>query len=174
MAKRPYLNLTWDTAGRLRLGVRAKVPPAAPPTTGVRGWLCRHFECDTFDGGGRCLWLWRWTLLSWHGWEVYLHHWVGDDWSHHHHDHSRSMVSVGLRGRYTEHILDQPDHSWAAPWVRYFPATHRHYITLNTPTVWTLVFAAPQRRHSGFWVRGERVGTVPYLRSPEAARQKRC
>ena len=129
---------------------------------------------ELFDGNGHCTWLKRWTLFSWRGWELYLHHWLHDDWSQHHHDHSRAMLSIGLWGAYTEHVLGQPAQRWHAPWARGFPATHRHYITLDTKTVWTLVLAWPQSHHSGFYVDGVRVGVQAYLRSPEATQQKRC
>ena len=156
------------------LKVRIRTPGALFPTArgkrSVTGW----FHPELFDGNGRCVWLKRWTLVSIKGWELYLHHWLNDDWSTHHHDHSRSMLSIGVWGRYTEHVLDQPPRRWRAPWVRWFPAAHRHFITLDTSTVWTLVIAAPQSRRSGFWLNGHRVGTAEYLLSPAADQQKRC
>ena len=116
----------------------------------------------------------RYTLLNWRGRHVYLHHWLNDDWSVHHHDHSRAMWSIGLWGRYTEHLHNGAVTKWRAPWIRRFPATHRHYITLDTPMAWTLVFAGPIVRFSGFWVGDQRFGAVGYLQSPHANQQKRC
>ena len=84
------------------------------------------------------------------------------------------MWSIGLWGRYTEHVLNGKSITWRAPWIRWFPATHRHYVTLNTPTVWTLVLAGPIVRYSGFWVDGQRLGSIGYLQSPHADQQKRC
>ena len=78
-----------------------------PPQPRTKATAKGLFRPEVFDGGGRCIWLKRWTLLSACGWEVYLHHWLNDDWSQHHHDHSRAMLSIGLWGRYTEHLIDQ-------------------------------------------------------------------
>lgn len=137
------------------------------------GLLARFFPSHVFDGGGRCVWLRRWTLFNRFGYALFLHYWLNDDWTVHHHDHSRAMVSIGLRGAYTEHFVDGTMASWKAPWVRHFPATHRHYVTLDTPTVWTLVLALPQTRKSWFWVNGRQMGRE-YLSSDYADEQKRC
>jgi len=94
---------------------------------------------------------------------VYLHHFVGDDWARHPHDHPKAFWSIGLWGGYTEHqyidlavvnILKQAGVlRWRAPWVRWFPAEHIHRIML-TPGVsgaWTLVITGRQSRRWGFW-----------------------
>lgn len=145
------------------------------PKTRLGRWIAERWPSEVFDGGGRCLWLRRWTLCERWGWSVFLHHWLNDDWSVHHHDHSRDMISIGLRGSYTEHLFDGTTRTFRAPWVRRFPAEHRHYITLETPTAWTLVIAMPIRRGSAFWVDGQPITAgSTYMNSPFADQQKRC
>jgi len=133
------------------------------------GW----FKKEVFEGGGRCKFLIRWTLFQWRGWDLYLHKWVSDDWSEHLHDHSRNMVSVGIWGSYTEH-LEGSTKRWRSPWIRLFPAAHRHRVVLNTKRVWTLILAWPNSHYSAFFVNGKRVGPNTYLRSAWADQQKRC
>jgi hypothetical protein len=67
--------------------------------------LNRLFAREEMDGDGRCpTYLVRWTLLKLPGKRgVYLHHFVGDDWSLDLHDHPKRFISIGLKGRYIEH-----------------------------------------------------------------------
>ncbi len=150
-------------------GIRVFEP--SPSKTPVKGaW----FKKEIFDGGGRCRFLIRRTLAVWRGWDLYLHHWVNDDWSEHLHDHSRHMLSIGLCGSYTEWLDGGVARRWRAPWVRFFRATHRHRVVLNSPSVWTLIVAWPNSRHSAFFVDGQRVTPNRYFRSAWAQQQKRC
>ncbi len=109
----------------------------------------------------------RSTLFSLCGWQLFLHRWFGDD-EPLLHDHSRSMLSIGLWGSYCEHLANGKARHWTAPWCRWFKATHTHYITLLSPTVWTLVLAGPQKRRSGFWIDGRWVWSPDYLRNNRA------
>jgi len=110
----------------------------------------RVFSREEMDGDGRCAtYLVRWTLLKWRGRGIYLHHFVGDDWSKDLHDHPKRFISIGLRGGYIEEtpeslaretdgrweVLVDPDGEmvrvrWSVPdahglfwWVRHYPAT---------------------------------------------------
>lgn len=71
----------------------------------VTRWLTKHFgKPEEIDGGGRCpTYLYRWTLMKLpFGYKVYLHHFVGDDWSLDFHDHPKRFWSIGLWGWYEE------------------------------------------------------------------------
>lgn len=65
--------------------------------------LDRLFQLEEINGADRCpTYLYRWTLAKvkkW-GWGVYLHHFVGDDWSLDLHDHPKRFISIGLKGQY--------------------------------------------------------------------------
>lgn len=152
-------------------GVRVLEQSKRPVTRTT--WFDRVFRLEVFDGGGRCVFLKRWTLLSVCGWDVYLHHWINDDWTEHLHDHSRHMLSIGLWGGYAE-MLSGGATWWSAPWVRFFRAEHRHRVIVAGKTCWTLIVAWPQSRGSFFYVGGERMNPTTYLRSPHAEAQKRC
>lgn len=118
----------------------------------ILGSLFRHEE---IPGDGRVeRYMNRWTL--WKGREgrsLYLHHFVGSDWSRDVHDHPKAFLSIGLLGRYAEVSPGRGPRVYRAPWVRRFPATHRHRIVLaDGETCWTLVYVGPTEREWGFWL----------------------
>src|SRR5579872_58435 len=89
---------------------------------------------EEINGGDRCpTYLYRWNLLSRRGkFSVYLHHFVGDDWSYDLHDHPKRFISIGLWGWYIEerpsggHTIKRV---YRAPWFRSFPAQYIHRIS---------------------------------------------
>lgn len=158
-----------------RMAGRAQLP-AAVTLTRTERWLTRLFPCTLLDGGGRCPYLRRWLLWSLggpHGRRLYLHHFLGDDWSLDLHDHSSRFVSIGLRGSYDEYLPDRV-RRWRAPWIRTFPAAHQHRLVLVKRPVWTLVYQAPTARVSQFWHQGEPITAGKYRNSPIADARKSC
>ncbi len=123
----------------------------------------RLFHFERSDGNGATArYLHRWTLLRlWGGRAVYLHHFVGSDWSRDLHDHPKSFLSIGLWGSYIEERHGRLGwrrdergrivrRRYRAPWVRWFPATHIH--RLDVPhNCWTLVIVGKQCRQWGFY-----------------------
>lgn len=119
--------------------------------TARRNWIDRLFQREEMDGDGRCeTYLVRWTLLKlWGGIGVYLHHFVGDDWSRDLHDHPKRFISIGLWGSYVEetptpHDADLCGCENHAPWCPFNP-----WATEVAPIV-------PPTRHAVFnapWVR---------------------
>lgn len=105
----------------------------------------------------------RWRLLSLPGGRrVYLHKFVGDDWSRDPHDHPKDFTSIGLWGEYEEEVyLTQAWQiplfrsrvvRWRAPFIRYFKAETIHRIRLiDGKPAWTLVFTGAVRRPWGFY-----------------------
>lgn len=159
-------------------------------------WLDRVFQREEMDGNGRCAtYLVRWTLLK-IGKDigVYLHHFVGDDWSLDLHDHPKRFVSIGLWGRYVEHTprlkfipggdpngivpnsrLATWKRVYRAPWIRTFPAEHVHRITLiDKRPCWTLVIVLKAVRPWGFWHRGQWIPWRRYVASDAATEMKSC
>lgn len=114
---------------------------------------------EEINGGNRCpTYLYRWELLSVLGGRtrVYLHKFVGDDWALDLHDHPKRFWSIGIAGRYTEHRADGSTHKYRAPWIRSFPALHRHRLSGPTPAApcWTVVIVGAPIRDWGFWQDG--------------------
>lgn len=115
--------------------------------------LTRIFgEPEEINGGKRCpTYLYRWTLLKLGKRGVYLHHFVGDDWSLDLHDHPKRFISVGLRGQYREETPNGV-RIYRAPWIRTFPAKHIHRISMiDGGDAWTLVVVLKATRPWGFW-----------------------
>jgi hypothetical protein len=58
----------------------------------------RIFKIEEINGSNRCpTYLYRWTLLKlWAGRGVYLHHFIGDDWSLDLHDHPKRLGLIYL------------------------------------------------------------------------------
>lgn len=130
--------------------------------------LSRLFgESEEINGRERCeTYLYRWVLSSNRWFKAYLHHFVGDDWSRDLHDHPKRFISIGLRGSYYEHTPTGPNagacpcgcgaqHTQArlyrAPWIRSFPATHIHRLTVPSKNCWTIVIVLKTVREWGFW-----------------------
>jgi hypothetical protein len=134
----------------------------------------RLFRLEEINGAEVCpTYLYRWTLLRLGKWlGIYLHHFVGDDWARDLHDHPKRFVSVGLWGGYVEErpapklISGVCEDVYRAPWIRTFPATHRHRLRMLAPgkTCWTLVIVTRIVRPWGFWKDGRFVGWRDYVK----------
>lgn len=109
----------------------------------------------------------RWWLLALPGGRrVYLHKFIGSDWSRDLHDHPKWFVSIGLWGGYVEEVgehayvhshdlkgwLTKRRRRWVAPWVRFFPATQIHRLRVNRRRpCWTIVITGSISREWGYW-----------------------
>jgi hypothetical protein len=87
---------------------------------------------EEINGGERCpTYLFRWTLASTPWGKLYLHHFVGDDYEF---DDKRTF------------------RAYRAPWIRTFPAHHRHRLSMpGGGSCWTLVWVGRSEREWGFW-----------------------
>lgn len=139
------------------------------------------FPREEINGAGRCpTYLYRWTLLRLGKWfAVYLHKFVGDDWSTDLHDHPKRFISIGLRGQYVETTPSGSgwnEHEiFRAPWLRTFPATHRHRLSLiGGRPCWTLCIVLRPVREWGFWADGAFIPWRTYIRSKRADDAKAC
>lgn len=144
-------------------------------TSNLRSLFDRLFRKESISGDGLCpTYLWRWTLLRLGERAVYLHYFVGDDWTRDLHDHPKRFISFGLRGRYVEET-SEGERIWRAPWIRSFPATHRHRLRLiDKQPCWTLVIVLKNERAWGFWHEGKWIPWRKYLNLPAARERKSC
>jgi hypothetical protein len=130
---------------------------------------------EEINGHGRCpTYLFRWTLFAVHGWKVYVHRFVGDDWSRDFHDHPKRFWTVGFWGKYLEYT-PRGQRWYRAPWIRTFPAEHKHRITTpHRRTCWTLVIVSPTVRAWGFWHNERFIDWRTYVGSALADAMKDC
>lgn len=181
--------------------------------------LTTLFRIEEINGGQRCpTYLYRWTIFQprwwkwlWRGFGIYVHKFVGDDWSRDLHDHPKRFISIGVKGRYFEECFnadrasllasgDEPNiypcgcsrikvdtglcdqfsnktKLYRAPWIRSFPATHTHRLSLiNGEPCWTIVIVLWHVREWGFWPRGRWVPWRTYVApgNVDADRAKSC
>lgn len=124
---------------------------------------------EEINGAHRCpTYLFRWIICRLPGGRaVYLHKFIGDDWAKDLHDHPKRFISIGLWGRYLE---ETPTgfRTWRAPWIRSFPAHHRHRLTTPWGTCWTLVITLKTVRKWGFWHAGRFIGWREYVFGAES------
>lgn len=117
---------------------------------------------EELDGDGRiAAYMLRWTALRTRWGKLYVHLFLGDDWSFDLHDHPKRFTSIGLWGQYDEWTPQptEPKSQWQlndrrrfkAPWIRSFPAEHIHRITLPAGPCLTLVWVGKPEREWGFW-----------------------
>ena len=74
------------------------------------GWCVMHKTLDRLfgkaeeiNGAHRCpTYLYRWIIVSFKHVKIYLHKFVGNDWSRDRHDHPKRFISIGLWGSYLE------------------------------------------------------------------------
>lgn len=132
-------------------------PPLVENPSWLRRLLNRFCFYETMSGAGRCpVYLERWTLFVRWGFGVYLHHFIGDDWSADPHDHPRRFITIGLRGWYWEDVFDATGRKissrrYTAPWIRSFPAEHLHRVRASEcGNCWTLVIVCRKSRAWGF------------------------
>jgi hypothetical protein len=124
---------------------------------------------EEINGHGRCpTYLYRWAILRLLGCAVYIHRFVGDDWSLDLHDHPKRFISIGLWGSYVEHT-PKGAKRFRAPWLRTFPAKHIHRVTVDKrQECWTLVIVFRGYRQWGFWHLGRWIHWKSYVRGADA------
>lgn len=133
------------------------------------GWLCRQ-KVEHINSGGDVPYLVRFVLLRSKWINVYVHHFVGDDWARDPHDHPKRFVTIGLWGSYNEFVYPPGTDSnyklvhHRSPWIRTFPAEHTHRIeAAEHGNVWTLVFSGPWYREWGFVQNGKWIKWNEYV-----------
>lgn len=125
-------------------------------------------KAEEINGAGRCpTYLWRWILFSTRWFKVYLHKFTGGDWSRDLHDHPKKFISVGLWGSYLEETVEGFKR-YRAPWIRTFPAEHRHRLSTPWGICWTLVIVLKTVRAWGFWHKGRWIPFDQYVHGSDS------
>lgn len=130
----------------------------------IRKLVNRIFKLEEINGKNRCpTYLYRWTLIRLPWFSVYVHHFVGDDWSRDMHDHPKRFISIGMKGQYIEETPTRI-RIYRAPWARTFPARHIHRLRMiDGGDCWTLVIVLRPVREWGFWHFGKFIPWREYV-----------
>ena len=117
----------------------------------VLSLIYSHVEWVPINGDGRCEYLYRLELFRRGDFAIYLHHFVGDDWSLDRHDHPKNFISIGILGAYIEET-DRGEKKFSAPWIRSFRAEHCHRLKLiDKRPCWTIAIVGTAIREWGWW-----------------------
>jgi hypothetical protein len=121
-------------------------------------------KVEEINGNERCsTYLYRWVIASLAGRKIYLHKFVGNDWSRDLHDHPKRFISIGIWGSYLEET-PKGKTRYRAPWMRTFPADHKHRLTTPWGVCWTIVIVLKTVREWGFWHEGRFIEWEEYVR----------
>jgi len=121
----------------------------------------------------------KWTLLSTPVGMVFLHKFLGPDWTRDPHDHPAYFVSIGLWGSYIESVYDRDgqelyERKWRAPWVRMFPPTHIHRTSWVSPhRAYTICLTGKWVHQWGFMLGNQSVAWRDYVKRYRSARSDR-
>lgn len=120
---------------------------------------------EQINGHGRCpTYLYRWAVVKLWGHKLYVHRFVGDDWSYDLHDHPKRFWSLMVWGGYHETTPRGTRH-YTAPFLRTFPPEHAHRVELREHDVcWTLVVVCRGLKQWGFYHNGEWIHWREYVR----------
>jgi hypothetical protein len=113
-------------------------------------------------GKPECPYLYRWTFLFF-GFSIRIHHWIKSDDRRYFHDHGSDLISMIIKGRYTNVKPDENGTNNPPGGNIYIPvkagqiwkakAEDKHYLDIPKEGAWTLLFFWPKRRNWGFWDR---------------------
>jgi hypothetical protein len=132
-------------------------------------WL---FSLEEISGDGRCsTYMYRWTIWRFGDRKLYLHHFVGSDWTRDLHDHPKRFLSFGLWGSYIEET-PQGERLWSA--LGFGPFRRLTSNRLRSTNCWTLVFVLKTVRRWGFYSSEGWIPWKRYLKTHHADSRKDC
>lgn len=119
----------------------------------IENILTRLFGApEEVNGAGRCeTYLYRWIVKRTKHGNIYIHHFVGEDWAIDLHDHPKDNLSIGVHGSYVD-ISERGSRIYKAPFVRFFQADYKHRIVARD--CWTILFVGPHVKQWGFFRHG--------------------
>jgi len=95
--------------------------------------------------------LYRWTFLFF-GFSIRIHHWIRSDDKRFFHDHATDLISIVLKGRYTN-VTPNGKISCKAGSIWSAKAAWRHYLDIPKEGAWTLLLCGRPYHKWGFWTK---------------------
>lgn len=124
----------------------------------------------------------RWSVPDSEGRHLYVRHYPGGGWGEtaaerqaaEWNREGRPWIASSAAAEF-QPFAPPKVRRYRAPWVRTFPAKHRHRLRLEEfPDCWTLVIVLKVVRQWGFWSKGRFVPWREYVRSEDADQRKAC
>jgi len=103
----------------------------------------------------------RWTILF-YGYSIRLHHWFRSDDNRAFHDHSCDLISIVLRGRYTN-VTPNGEFPVSSPSIWRAKAKDRHWLKIPKGGAWTLLLCSRPYHKWGFYVNGKKWRPLRYF-----------
>lgn len=95
--------------------------------------------------------LYRWMLLFF-GFSIRIHHWIRSDDKRFFHDHATDLISIILKGRYTN-VTPKGPIPVKAGTAWFAKAEWRHYLDIPKEGAWTLLLCGRAYHKWGFWTK---------------------
>lgn len=108
-----------------------------------------------------CPYLYRWTLIFF-GYTIRLHHWLRSDDRRYFHDHSCDLISIIIKGKYTN--VTPNGRFEAVAWKpRKMKAIDRHYLDIPKEGAWTILLCGKPYNKWGFYVNNHKWRPLRYF-----------
>lgn len=112
----------------------------------------------------------RWVLET-PAFSFRLHHWLRSDDDRAFHDHPWGFHTLILKGKYHDcspATIDNQTYPVVMELmtpgkIKYRPAEHKHYVLVEPPGCWTLLWTGPKSRRWGFWLKNRFVISYRYF-----------
>jgi len=106
--------------------------------------------------------LYRWSIIFFN-FSIRLHHWIRSDDTRYFHDHACDLISIILKGKYTN-VTPNGKIEVIAGSLWFAKAHQRHYLVIPKEGAWTLLLCGRPYRKWGFWVKGKLMRPWRYFR----------
>lgn len=105
---------------------------------------------------------------------IRLHHWIGSDDKRFFHDHATDLISVVLKGAYTN-VTPNGKFPVKAGSIWFAKAKQKHYLDVNKNGAWTLLFCSRPYHKWGFWIReNKKIRPIKYFYKYKSPAQNRA
>lgn len=104
-------------------------------------------------GKKECPYIKRW-VIDFGFFSIRLHHWLSSDDQRYLHDHPWWYISLVVKGSYIDRS-DKGDTKRNPGSISYYPATHKHTVSVSSGGCWTILITGREVRDWGFWVKGK-------------------
>ena len=103
----------------------------------------------------------RWTLLLF-GYSIRLHHWIKSDDNRFFHDHSCDLISIVVKGKYTN-VTPDGEFPVKAISIWKAKATNQHWLKIPKEGAWTILLSGRPYHKWGFYVNGHKWRPLRYF-----------
>ena len=105
--------------------------------------------------------LYRWSFFIF-GYSLRIHHWIKSDDRRYFHDHSCDLISIVVKGEYTN-VTPNGSFFVKAPSIWKAKATKQHYLDIPKKGAWTILLCSRPYHKWGFYVNNHKWRPLRYF-----------